>query len=195
MRANAAFTSSWASRSARSSAVSESLAASEAGGAGGGGAAALGPPRPPQATSPSPRDRTLRRTPRSTQPFEVGPWASARRPTNRIDAPLSVRVAEHGRPRHEDVGPRRDHGWRGVLRDAPVHLDVHSQAALVDHPPQRRDLRHDQRQELLPPEPRIDAHDEDLVDALEQVLDGGGGRLGVQGDAGALPELTDPREG
>src|SRR5262249_3367647 len=85
----------------------------------------------------------------------------------------------------DHVGPRGGHHLDVVELDAPVDLEVHVvQAPLIEHPAQGADLRHHLRDEGLAAEARVDAHHQHQVHLAEHVLDGVGGRGGVEHHAG-----------
>ena len=67
-------------------------------------------------------------------------------------------------------------------------------ARRVDHATDRADLRQDLGQERLTAEARVDAHDEDEVDRVEDVANGRFVGRGIEHDARALADVADVLE-
>ena len=80
----------------------------------------------------------------------------------------------------------------GVGGDAAV--DLEPDRAVADHGAERAELRQHRRQEGLAAEAGVDGHHQDEVALVEDVLDRGGRRRGVERHAGLRAELADARE-
>ena len=78
--------------------------------------------------------------------------------------------------------------------DAAVDLEGHVEAASVDHLADSAQLGKHRRHERLPTETRIDAHDENQIDELEDVRHGVRRRVRIQDDARLFPERSDVLE-
>jgi hypothetical protein len=88
-----------------------------------------------------------------------------------------------------------DRGGGRVEIDAAVYFQVDLPPALVDPAAQRPDLVELRADEALPAEAGIDAHHQDQVEIVDQVIDRFDRRRRVQRDAGLLAERLDELDG
>ena len=101
---------------------------------------------------------------------------------------------EDGAPGDEDVGAGGGRPRRGLPVDASVDLELDRQPALVDGAPGGGELVEHRRDEGLPAEAGVHAHEEEDVDLLEVREHRFDRRLGVVGEPDAQAELAHRRE-
>ena len=93
--------------------------------------------------------------------------------------------AVDGAAGHEDPGPGLGGALDGAGGDSAVDLDAQLEALFAHQAAGPFDLGQHRLDEGLAAESGFYGHEQQEVDAAEQVLDGGQGRGGAQGDAGA----------
>ena len=98
---------------------------------------------------------------------------------------------EIGRACHQDIGTIADASFGGFKIDTTVDLQLTGRVLAVDHFPDRRELWHHVRHELLAAKARLHGHDQDEIDQLQIRRDSLRRGLRLYADSGADACLPD----
>ena len=99
------------------------------------------------------------------------------------DGFLRARGFEYKTARHEGIRPCSKEPAAGIEIDPAVDFYARRTAAPGEEGAQLADFLQGMRNERLPAEAGIDAHEQDDVEVLEDVLQGVDGRMGIEGNA------------
>ena len=97
-------------------------------------------------------------------------------------------------PGHEDPRSGRSDVSGCCGGDPSIHFKQGRSARFVDEAAHRADLREHFGQERLSAEAWVHRHDEDEIEAIQNVSERVLRRVGIEGDAGGGPELSDPAQ-